>query len=66
VGTVQRLLVEGFSKRGNGELMGRTECNRVVNFPGQERLVGQMIDVQITEAMTYTLRGEVVMKDQKP
>ena len=66
VGTVQRLLVEGESKRGNGELMGRTECNRVVNFPGQERLVGQMIDVQITEAMTYTLRGEVVMKDQKP
>ena len=63
---MQRLLVEGFSKRGNGELMGRTECNRVVNFPGQERLVGQMIDVQITEAMTYTLRGEVVMKNQKP
>ncbi len=66
VGTVQRLLVEGESKRGNGELMGRTECNRVVNFPGHARLTGQMIDVKITEAMTYTLRGEVVMKDQKP
>ncbi len=66
VGTVQRLLVEGESKRGNGELMGRTECNRVVNFPGHARLTGQMIDVKITEAMTYTLRGEVVMKNQKP
>ena len=62
VGTVQRLLVEGMSKRGNGELMGRTECNRVVNFPGNERLIGQLIDVKITEAMVYTLRGEVVVQ----
>ncbi len=62
VGTVQKLLVEGFSKRDNGELMGRTECNRVVNFPGQERLIGQLVDVKITEAMTYTLRGEVLIQ----
>ncbi len=61
VGTVQRILVEGPSKRGNGELMGRTECNRVVNFPGNERLIGQLVDVTITEAMTYTLRGEVLI-----
>ena len=61
VGTVQRILVEGPSKRGNGELMGRTECNRVVNFPGHERLIGQLVDVTITEAMVYTLRGEVVV-----
>ncbi|MEF9964005.1 MAG: tRNA (N6-isopentenyl adenosine(37)-C2)-methylthiotransferase MiaB [Comamonas sp.] len=61
LGTVQRLLVEGKSKRDNGELMGRTECNRVVNFPGQERLIGQMVDVRITETMTYTLRGEVLI-----
>ncbi len=60
VGTVQRLLVEGISKRDGSELMGRTECNRVVNFPGNERLIGQLIDVRITEAKTYTLRGEVV------
>jgi tRNA-2-methylthio-N6-dimethylallyladenosine synthase len=62
VGTVQRLLVEGASKRDASELMGRTECNRVVNFthtaPDANRLVGQMIDVKITEAMVYTLRGE--------
>ena len=61
VGTVQRLLVEGRSKRDSGELMGRTECNRVVNFPGHDRLLGQLVDVKITEAMTYTLRGEVMI-----
>jgi len=46
--------------------MGRTECNRVVNFPAhgkQERLIGQLIDVKITEAKAYTLRGEVLLKD---
>ena len=59
VGTVQRVLVEGRSKRDAGELMGRTECNRVVNFAGDARLVGQMVDLQITEARTYTLRGKL-------
>ena len=63
VGTVQRLLVEGVSKRDGSELMGRTECNRVVNFPGNERLIGQMVDVKITEAKVYTLRGEVLVRD---
>jgi len=59
VGTRQRLLVEGVSKRDPGELMGRTECNRVVNFVGQPALIGQMADVTITETRTYTLRGEL-------
>jgi tRNA-2-methylthio-N6-dimethylallyladenosine synthase len=59
VGTAQRILVEGVSKRDSGELMGRTECNRVVNFAGPPHLVGQLIDVNITETRTYTLRGEV-------
>ena len=63
LGTVQRLLVEGSSKRDSGELMGRTECNRVVNFAGQPRLVGQMVDVRITETRSYTLRGEVVTSE---
>ena len=63
VGTVQRLLVEGLSKRDGSELMGRTECNRVVNFPGNERLIGQMVDVRVTEAKTYTLRGEVLVRN---
>jgi tRNA-2-methylthio-N6-dimethylallyladenosine synthase len=60
LGTVQRLLVEGRSKRDGNELMGRTECNRVVNFAAPERLVGQMVDVKITDTRTFTLRGEVV------
>ncbi len=62
LGTVQRLLVEGRSKRDGNELMGRTECNRVVNFAAPERLVGQMVDVKITDTRTFTLRGEVVMQ----
>ena len=61
--TVQRILVEGASKRDGGELMGRTECNRVVNFVGQPRLVGQLVDVRITETRSYTLRGEVVTQE---
>jgi tRNA-2-methylthio-N6-dimethylallyladenosine synthase len=59
VGTVQRVLVEGVSKRDSGELMGRTECNRVVNFAGPSHLLGQLIDVKINETRTYTLRGVV-------
>ena len=63
LGTVQRILVEGPSKRDGSELMGRTECNRVVNFKGQPRMVGQMADVKITETRTFSLRGEVVTLD---
>jgi tRNA-2-methylthio-N6-dimethylallyladenosine synthase len=64
VGTVQRILVEGTSKRDNIELMGRTECNRVVNFIGHPRLVGQLIDVRITETHTFTLRGEALVAQE--
>jgi tRNA-2-methylthio-N6-dimethylallyladenosine synthase len=60
VGTVQRVLVEGPSRKDANELMGRTECNRIVNFAGAKRLVGQMIDVTITQAYPHSLRGEVV------
>jgi tRNA-2-methylthio-N6-dimethylallyladenosine synthase len=63
LGTVQRILVEGASKRDNGELMGRTECNRVVNFAGDARLVGQLVDVKITETRSYTLRAEVLTSE---
>jgi tRNA-2-methylthio-N6-dimethylallyladenosine synthase len=61
--TVQRILVEGPSKRDGSELMGRTECNRVVNFVGQPRLIGQLVDVTITETRSYSLRGEVLTRD---
>ena len=64
VGTLQRILVEGPSRRPTaaGELMGRTECNRIVNFdggPNGARLVGRMVDVTITEALPHSLRGAV-------
>ena len=64
VGTVQRILVEGPSRKNPEELMGRTACNRIVNFaagPGRDRLLGQMIDVRITEALPHSLRGEVLV-----
>ena len=67
VGTVQRILVEGPSRRpgpsGKPELMGRTECNRIVNFdagPLAARLLGQMVDVTITQALPHSLRAEVL------
>jgi len=44
--------------------MGRTECNRIVNFRGEPRLIGQMLDVTITEAFPHSLRGEVAIDDQ--
>jgi tRNA-2-methylthio-N6-dimethylallyladenosine synthase len=58
--TVQRILVEGPSTRDPSELMGRTECNRAVNFRGPTDLTGQMIDVRITETRSYSLRGELL------
>jgi len=65
VGTVQRILVEGPSRKNPQELMGRTECNRIVNFDGgphSARLVGHMIDVTITEALPHSLRGAVAQR----
>ena len=60
VGTVQRVLVEGPSAKDPDELTGKTENMRNVNFAGGKRLVGQFIDVRITEARTNSLRGEAV------
>jgi tRNA-2-methylthio-N6-dimethylallyladenosine synthase len=65
VGSVQRVLVEGPSKRSTEELQGRTENNRVVNFEGgpqASRLIGQFIDVLITTSHPFSLRGDVVVK----
>jgi len=67
VGTVQRILVVGPSKKNPQELMGRTECNRIVNFDGgphSARLVGQMLDVRITQALPHSLRGEVLVRQE--
>ena len=66
LGTVQRLLVEGPSRKDASELTGRTECNRMVNFKGASRLKGQMVDVTITSVNAHSLRGEVVQRDGAP
>ena len=59
VGSRQRVLVEGSSRRNAAELSGRTGNNRMVNFRGAQRLVGQFIDVTVTAALAHSLRGEV-------
>ncbi|QCO68148.1 tRNA (N6-isopentenyl adenosine(37)-C2)-methylthiotransferase MiaB [Luteimonas yindakuii] len=61
VGSVQRVLVEGVSRRSDSELTGRTENMRFVNFPAPKRLIGQFVDVLVTEAMSNSLRGRVAL-----
>jgi tRNA-2-methylthio-N6-dimethylallyladenosine synthase len=61
VDTVQKVLVEGPSRKDPNELAGRTDNNRVVNFPAPPRLIGQMVEVRITRALPHSLRGEVVI-----
>ena len=63
LGSVQRILVEGHARKDASELMGRTECNRVVLLKGQPRLIGQMVDVRILETSQRSLRGEVLTQD---
>src|SRR5688572_1980100 len=60
VGSVQRVLVEGLSKKSQAELCARTGNNRVVNFPGAPRLNHSFVDVRITAALPHSLRGELV------
>jgi tRNA-2-methylthio-N6-dimethylallyladenosine synthase len=63
VGSMQRVLVEGPSRKDPTELAGRTENNRVVNFAGAPRLVGQLVDLRITSALPHSLRGELPIRD---
>ena len=60
VGTVQVVLVESHAKKNPGELAGRTENDRVVNFAGPQHLIGCFADVLITEALPNSLRGKIV------
>ena len=60
LGTLQRVLVEGPARKTPNALFGRTECNRPVVFTGSDRLIGQLVDIRITEAPMRSLRGEVV------
>ena len=67
VGGIERILVDGVSKKREDELSGRTANNRVVNFPApsphRDRLIGQMLDVRITAALPHSLRGEIVVSE---
>ena len=65
LGSVQRVLVERHSTRDTSELTGRTENMRYVNFPGNARLIGQFVDVEITEVMANSLRGRIAMQDDE-
>jgi tRNA-2-methylthio-N6-dimethylallyladenosine synthase len=59
VGSRQRVLVEGPAKRNSGELAGRTDNNRMVNFTGPSRFTAEFVDVMITAARAHSLRGEI-------
>jgi tRNA-2-methylthio-N6-dimethylallyladenosine synthase len=67
VGSVQRVLVEGTSKKDAHELAGRTDNNRIVNFAGgfanSARLINTFVDVRITSALPHSLRGEIVIRE---
>jgi len=60
VGSVQRILVEGPSRKNIMELCGRTENNRIVNFEGDHRSIGGFVDVEITEVHTNSIRGKFI------
>lgn len=61
LGTVQRVLVEGISKKDVLELAGRTDNNRVVNFRGSPGMIGRFVDVNVIEVVRHTLRGELAI-----
>ncbi len=65
LGTEQRILVEGPSKKDIMELTGRTENNRIVNFQGTPDMIGKFVDVKITDVYTNSLRGEVVRTEDQ-
>ncbi|QWP79034.1 tRNA (N6-isopentenyl adenosine(37)-C2)-methylthiotransferase MiaB [Lysobacter sp. K5869] len=66
VGSVQRVLVEGPSRKDPNELTGKTENMRSVNFPAPARLIGRFVDVVITQALSNSLRGRVQLSDDEP
>ncbi|MBI5006326.1 MAG: tRNA (N6-isopentenyl adenosine(37)-C2)-methylthiotransferase MiaB [Nitrosomonadales bacterium] len=63
-GSVQRVLVENISRKDANELAGRTENNRVVNFPGSPGMLGRYVDVRILSGTLHTLRGELVIQHE--
>jgi tRNA-2-methylthio-N6-dimethylallyladenosine synthase len=63
VGSVQRILVEGSSRKDAAELAGKTENMKTVNFPGPSSLIGRFVDVVITGALSNSLRGRIASAD---
>lgn len=59
IGTIQRILVEGSSRKNADELCGRTDNNRMVNFPGHPENIGRFVNVTITDALSHSLRGKI-------
>ena len=62
VGRIEKVLVEGVSKKNEATLTGRTEGFKLVDFAGNRDLIGQMVDVEITEGKTFSLSGKIVEK----
>lgn len=65
MGSVQRILVEGISRKNVMELTGRTENNRVVNFEGTVEMIGKFADVEIVDVYTNSLRGKLVRTEEE-
>jgi tRNA-2-methylthio-N6-dimethylallyladenosine synthase len=63
LGSIQRVLVEGISKKNPAELAGRTDNNRIVNFVGNPRQIGHFVQVRISDALPHSLRGEIVIRE---
>jgi tRNA-2-methylthio-N6-dimethylallyladenosine synthase len=66
IGSVEEILVDGPAKLKNGQVMGRTRCNRIVNFPGSQELVGTLARVRITGATANSLLGELLTVEAGP
>ena len=65
VGQTVTVLVEGISKKRNNEISGRTENNRIVNFPGTKEHIGHIVNVVITEKLENSLRGRIESESPK-
>ena len=63
IGSEYDVLVEGVSKKDPSKLSGRTNSNKVINFEGQERLIGHTVKIEVTEALPNSLRGNVITRD---
>ena len=60
LGKTEMVLVEGYSKKDMNQLMGRTTCNRVVNFSGKKNTIGKLVNLKITQVMSNSLKGELI------